>query len=99
MRDDVNPGHDYPDLEVGRNKDWAVGVPAILHSMEPAIRDLGPARTAKLMTAINQKNGFDCMSCAWPDPGDRNILEFCENGAKAVTWEATPVTVPAGFWA
>ncbi|HTJ35213.1 MAG TPA: FdhF/YdeP family oxidoreductase [Dactylosporangium sp.] len=96
---DVNPGEEYPDLEVGRNKTWAVGVPAILHSMEPAIREMGPARTAKLMTAINQKNGFDCMSCAWPDPGDRNILEFCENGAKAVTWEATPVTVPTSFWA
>ncbi|MEY9952513.1 FdhF/YdeP family oxidoreductase [Leifsonia sp. EB34] len=96
---DVNPGNEYPDLEVGHNKKWAVGVPAILHSMEPAIRDMGPARTAKLMTAINQKNGFDCMSCAWPDPGDRNILEFCENGAKAVTWEATPITVPTSFWA
>ena len=96
---DVNPGEEYPDLEVGRNKTWAVGVPAILHSMEPAIHEMGPARTAKLMTAINQKNGFDCMSCAWPDPGDRNILEFCENGAKAVTWEATPVTVPTSFWA
>jgi formate dehydrogenase major subunit len=39
------------------------------------------------------------MSCAWPDPGERNLLEFCENGAKAVTWEATPVTVPTSFWA
>ena len=96
---DVNPGTDYPDLQVGRNKDWAVGVPGILHSMEPAIAEMGPLRTAKLMTAINQKNGFDCMSCAWPDPGERNLLEFCENGAKAVTWEATPVTVPTTFWA
>ncbi|CAM5379731.1 FdhF/YdeP family oxidoreductase [Leifsonia shinshuensis] len=95
---DVNPGNEYPDLEVGHNKTWAVGVPAILHSMEPALREMGPTRTAKLMTAINQKNGFDCMSCAWPDPGDRNILEFCENGAKAVTWEATPITVPTSFW-
>jgi formate dehydrogenase major subunit len=96
---DVNPGTDYPGLQVGRNKDWAAGVPAILHSMEPAIAEMGPLRTAKLMTAINQKNGFDCMSCAWPDPGERNLLEFCENGAKAVTWEATPVTVPTSFWA
>ncbi|MDO9398355.1 MAG: FdhF/YdeP family oxidoreductase [Herbiconiux sp.] len=94
----TDPGGEYPDLEVGHVKDWAVGVPAILHSMEPAIANLGPARTAQLMTAINQKDGFDCMSCAWPDPGHRNALEFCENGAKAVTWEATPVTVPTSFW-
>jgi len=95
---DVNSGAEYPDLEVGHRKEWAVGVPAILHSMEPAIREMGAVRTALLMTAINQKDGFDCMSCAWPDPGKRNVLEFCENGGKAVTWEATPVTVPTTFW-
>ncbi|TXN32203.1 FdhF/YdeP family oxidoreductase [Lacisediminihabitans profunda] len=66
--------------------------------MEPAIAQLGLTRTAKLMTSINQKDGFDCMSCAWPDPDDRKALEFCENGARAVTWEATPVTVPSSFW-
>ncbi|MFI7587160.1 FdhF/YdeP family oxidoreductase [Spongisporangium articulatum] len=96
---DVPRGVPWPELEVHEPKQVAVGVPAILHAMEPALRELGPVRTARLMTAINQKDGFDCMSCAWPDPGHRNTLEFCENGAKAVTWEATPRTVPSGFWA
>ncbi len=77
----------------------AVGIPAVLHSMGPALRDLGPIRTAKLMTAMNQKDGFDCMSCAWPDPSHRSPMEFCENGFKAVTWEATPITIPTSFWA
>jgi formate dehydrogenase major subunit len=95
----VNPGHVYPDLEVSPPEDWAVGLPAIYHSMEPAIVQLGLTRTAKLMTSMNQKDGFDCMSCAWPDPDKRKTLEFCENGARAVTWEATPVTVPTSFWA
>ena len=89
----------YPDLHVGKVQDWAVGVPAILHSMEPALLKMGVARTAKLFTSMNQKDGFDCMSCAWPDPEHRSIAEFCENGAKAVTWEATPITVPTSFWA
>lgn len=89
----------YPDIEIGHNEPWAVGVPAILNSMEPALKDMGVARTAKLSLAINQKDGFDCMSCAWPDPDHRNTLEFCENGMKAVTWEATPITVPRSFWA
>ena len=89
----------YPDIEIGHHEPWAVGVPAILNSMEPALLEMGPARTAKLALTINQKNGFDCMSCAWPDPGHRNALEFCENGMKAVTWEATPITVPSSFWA
>ncbi len=95
----VNPGHEYPDLEVSPPENWAVGLPAIYHSMEPAIVQLGLVRTAKLMTSMNQKDGFDCMSCAWPDPDKRKTLEFCENGARAVTWEATPVTVPTSFWA
>ncbi|MEO8529067.1 MAG: FdhF/YdeP family oxidoreductase [Pseudolysinimonas sp.] len=92
------PTGPYPDIKIGHNENYAVGVPAILHSMEPALLQMGPVRTAKLMLAINQKDGFDCMSCAWPDPGHRNVLEFCENGTKAVTWEATPVTVPTSFW-
>src|SRR5580693_1685488 len=37
----------------------------------------------------NQPDGFDCPGCAWPDPKHTSAFEFCENGAKAVTWEAT----------
>ncbi|MBW4032601.1 MAG: FdhF/YdeP family oxidoreductase [Acidobacteria bacterium] len=99
MSEEPRIGEEYPDLRVGHKENWAVGVPAIVHSMGPALREMGALRTAKLMTSINHKDGFDCMSCAWPDPDHRNLLEFCENGAKAVTWEATPVTVPTTFWA
>jgi len=93
--------HDVDDsgLKVTHPETWATGIPAITHSVGPALTDLGPARAAALFTSINQKHGFDCMSCAWPDPDKRKTLEFCENGAKAVTWEATPVVVPSAFWA
>jgi len=37
----------------------------------------------------NQPDGFDCPGCAWPDPKHTSSFEFCENGAKAVAWEAT----------
>ncbi|MCJ1715815.1 FdhF/YdeP family oxidoreductase [Curtobacterium sp. VKM Ac-2922] len=86
------------DITVGEPKEWAAGVPGVLHSMGPAIEQLGVARTLKLMTSLNQKGGFDCMSCAWPDPDKRKVAEFCENGGKAVVWEATPVLVPRTFW-
>ena len=86
-------------IEIHPPKQWAVGLPGVRHSMEPALTRMGVRRTARLMTAINQKDGFDCMSCAWPDPqGHRKAAEFCENGAKAVTWEATPLTVDRSFW-
>ncbi len=70
----------------------------MIHAMEPAIAEMGIARTAKLMLKLNQKDGFDCMSCAWPDPGHRKLAEFCENGAKAVTWEATQLKLSRDFW-
>jgi molybdopterin-dependent oxidoreductase alpha subunit len=78
---------------------WAAGLPGITHALGPALRQMGPARSARLLLAMNQRDGFDCMSCAWPDPDHRKAAEFCENGAKAVTWEATPLTVGASFWA
>ncbi|APW37995.1 CbbBc protein [Rhodoferax koreense] len=44
---------------------------------------------AKIMLRNNQPDGFDCPGCAWPDPKHTSAFEFCENGAKAVSWEAT----------
>ncbi|MBO0595942.1 FdhF/YdeP family oxidoreductase [Nesterenkonia sp. E16_7] len=91
---------DENNLEVDKPKDWAAGVPGVYHSMQPALKHMGATRSARTLLAMNQKQGFDCMSCAWPDPsGHRSKFEYCENGAKAVTWEATPVTVASDFWA
>ncbi|MCX7520883.1 FdhF/YdeP family oxidoreductase [Microbacterium sp. STN6] len=87
------------DLQVSKPKDWAAGVPGIAQAMGPAFKDTGVSRSMKGLLAMNQKDGFDCMSCAWEDPPDRKTFEFCENGAKAFNWEATPVLVPREFWA
>src|ERR1700756_386127 len=46
----------------------------------------------------NQPEGFDCPGCAWPDPKHTSAFEFCENGAKAVTWEATTKRVGPEFF-
>ena len=75
------------------------GVPGVTRALGPAFRQMGVPRSLKALTAMNQRDGFDCMSCAWPDPDRRKTFEFCENGAKAVTWEAKPITIPAEFWA
>ncbi|MCY1668786.1 FdhF/YdeP family oxidoreductase [Rhizobium sp. SL86] len=47
----------------------------------------------------NQPDGFDCPGCAWPDPKHTSSFEFCENGAKAITWESTAKRVPPEFFA
>ncbi|MCC6270181.1 MAG: FdhF/YdeP family oxidoreductase, partial [Microbacteriaceae bacterium] len=85
-------------LTVGVPKTWAAGVPGVTHAMIPALTGMGFGRAMKGLLAMNQKDGFDCMSCAWEDPPERKTFEFCENGVKALTWEATPVTVPSSFW-
>lgn len=47
----------------------------------------------------NQPHGFDCPGCAWPDKEHSSTFQFCENGAKAVTWEATKKRVTPAFFA
>ncbi|MDQ0086477.1 molybdopterin-dependent oxidoreductase alpha subunit [Variovorax boronicumulans] len=47
----------------------------------------------------NQPDGFDCPGCAWPDKEHKSTFQFCENGAKAVTWEATTKRVTPDFFA
>src|ERR1700687_5462018 len=42
-----------------------------------------------LLLRTNKPDGFDCPGCAWPDRDHTSTFQFCENGAKAVTWEAT----------
>jgi molybdopterin-dependent oxidoreductase alpha subunit len=54
---------------------------------------------ARSLLSVNQPDGFDCPGCAWPDPRHGSSFEFCENGAKAVTWEATARRVDPDFFA
>jgi formate dehydrogenase major subunit len=85
-------------MKVGRPARAAAGLHGLTESLPQALSAMGPVRSAKTLLAMNQKDGFDCMSCAWPDPPHRKTAEFCENGAKAVTWEAGLLTVPREFW-
>jgi molybdopterin-dependent oxidoreductase alpha subunit len=52
-----------------------------------------------LLLRTNKPDGFDCPGCAWPDKEHGSTFQFCENGAKAVTWEATKKRVPPEFFA
>ena len=54
---------------------------------------------AATLLRMNQPRGFDCPGCAWPDPKHTSPFEFCENGAKAVAWEATAKRCTPEFFA
>jgi molybdopterin-dependent oxidoreductase alpha subunit len=69
-----------------------------LHAVARTIRNqMDFAEGSKLLLKNNQPSGFDCPGCAWPDPKHTSAFEFCENGAKAVTWEATKKRVTPEF--
>ncbi|MCT9867829.1 FdhF/YdeP family oxidoreductase [Paenarthrobacter aurescens] len=87
------------DISVSPPKRSAAGLPSLSETLPHALANMGPSRAWKTLRAVNQKDGFDCMSCAWPDPPERKAAEFCENGAKAIGWEAEPLRIPTEFWA
>ncbi len=68
----------------------AGGAAAVVVAMKHAWGEMGVVRGTRTLLQLNQKDGFDCPGCAWPDPeGERSHFEFCENGAKHVADEAT----------
>jgi molybdopterin-dependent oxidoreductase alpha subunit len=77
----------------------AGGVPAVVSTMRYMVREAGLVRGLKVLRSVNQEQGFDCPSCAWPDPEHRSVAEFCENGARAVLDEATQKRVTPEFFA
>ena len=58
-----------------------------------------PLQGSATLLRMNQPTGFDCPGCAWPDPKHTSSFEFCENGAKAVAWEATAKRCTPDFFA
>lgn len=58
-----------------------------------------PIKNLRALLKTNQSSGFDCPGCAWGDSHESAAIKFCENGAKAVNWEATKRAVGANFFA
>ena len=87
-------------LKLGKVKKSAGGFPAVVSSIRHIAGEAGLIRGWKALKKLNQKDGFTCPGCAWPDPDDdRNrYTEYCENGAKAIAEEATAKKLDADFF-
>ena len=95
---------DEDQLQVHEPGRAAAGVKGVLVSLHRSWEQMGMSRSIRTLPLLNQRSGFDCPGCAWPDPreadGDkRKMAEFCENGAKAVAEEATTRRVDPDFFA
>ncbi len=51
------------------------------------------------LARMNQPDGFDCPGCGWGEPKHTSPFEYCENGGKAVAWEATTKRCTPEFFA
>ena len=104
MRNKSLQGHRTPknkeEVKLSKPAEVSVGFKAILSSLQHmrSFMDMPDALRASLK--MNQKGGFDCPGCAWPDPDDErsSIGEYCENGIKALAEEATKKRIDADFF-
>ncbi|CAL9392320.1 FdhF/YdeP family oxidoreductase [Streptomyces sp. NPDC052644] len=92
-----DPVQDAPQVSPAQHS--AAGLPGVVHGLRASHAQMGVARTARTLLKVNQKDGFDCPGCAWPEGDKRHLAEFCENGAKAVAEEATLRRVTPEFFA
>lgn len=77
----------------------AAGMPALIQSLKFTLRETGFTRGIGSWLKVNKKDGFDCQSCAWPNPDShRHLFEFCENGVKALASEGTLKHVTPEFF-
>ena len=80
----------------------AAGLKAVKVALDHMKREgYGMVEATRALQRMNQKDGFDCPGCAWPDPDDRRstMAEYCENGAKAFAEEATKARCDADYFA
>jgi anaerobic selenocysteine-containing dehydrogenase len=96
-----NPETFTGEIKIKEPSTVAGGLEAVYHSAQHVLGEMNAGRGMKALLALNQKGGFDCPSCAWPDPDDdrSGIAEYCENGAKAVADEATTKSLRPDFFA
>ena len=89
------------DLEIKPPVEKAAGIPALRYSLKHVSEYMHLGEGLETLSKLNQKGGFDCPGCAWPDPdGTRApMAEYCENGVKAIAEEATKRRIGADFFA
>ncbi len=96
---DPTPPATLSSLEISSPALKAGGATAVIQALRHIADQSGLERGGQALLRLNQKGGYDCPSCAWPDPdGERSRFEFCENGAKAVASETTRRRIDRAFF-
>jgi molybdopterin-dependent oxidoreductase alpha subunit len=102
---DQTPGAQPPEkftgLKVRKPATTAAGAKSVMSALGHAKQYMNTGEAVRTMFRVNQKGGFDCPGCAWPDPDDERskLGEYCENGIKAIAEEAQRKRLDASFFA
>ena len=90
---------EFLDIELKDPITHAAGYLGVREALKHTFKEMGVLRSMRTLLSMNQKDGFDCPSCAWPDPEHPSpVAEYCENGAKALGDEATTEKIGASFF-
>ncbi len=97
----AQPPEEFTGIKLTEVPKTAAGFKAIKSTFKHITEEVGLIKGIGLLSKINQKEGFDCPGCAWPDPDEKRafLAEYCENGAKAIAEEATKNRVSPLFFA
>ncbi len=76
----------------------AGGWGALKSTTQHLLKSRNAFKNIRSLLHTNQDHGFDCPGCAWGEEAKPHRIRFCENGAKAVNWEATSKVVDREFF-
>ncbi|WP_047418478.1 FdhF/YdeP family oxidoreductase [Cellulophaga sp. Hel_I_12] len=96
----VRGNQDFNTIKLAPPVTVAAGPLGVKEALKHSFKEMGVVRAMGALLKMNQEDGFDCPSCAWPDPEKASkFAEYCENGAKALADEATTKHIDALFFA
>lgn len=76
----------------------AGGWGALKSTTKHLLQSKNATKNIRSLLNANQHKGFDCPGCAWGEDKSAHTFRFCENGAKAINWEATKKRVDRHFF-
>ena len=95
----VRGSQDFTNIKLKEPAHHAAGMKGVQAALSHGFKEMGIVKSMRALLHMNQNNGFECPSCAWPDPDTPSkIGEFCENGAKALADEATSKQIGSAFF-
>ena len=99
-RTNAQAPEEFTGIKIKEPKKDSAGISGVITALSHVQKSLDLSTAVKTMFKVNQKGGFDCPGCAWPDPDDeRSALgEYCENGIKAISEEATKRRLEPDFF-